>query len=71
MFHLFHDLFLTTGEFGLVYKGTWSLKNIKVAVKTLRGGATDEQKRNFLFEASGLLNMLLLIMFTQLDGTWI
>ncbi|XP_019862227.1 PREDICTED: ephrin type-B receptor 1-B-like isoform X1 [Amphimedon queenslandica] len=40
------------GEFGLVYKGVWTLKNIPVAVKTLRGGATDEQRSNFLFEAS-------------------
>ena len=46
------------GEFGLVYKAQWSLKNISVAVKTLRGGATENQKQNFLFEASGLfINM--------------
>lgn len=42
-----------TGEFGLVYKAKWTLKNLPVAVKTLRGGATEEQKENFLFEATG------------------
>ena len=41
------------GEFGLVYKGIWTYKNIAIAVKTLRGGATDDQRNNFLFEASG------------------
>ena len=49
------------GEFGLVYKAQWSLKNVSVAVKTLRGGATENQKQNFLFEASGLF----IIMRTQ------
>ena len=48
------SLSFSIGEFGLVYKATWTLKNVKVAVKTLRGGANEEQKRNFLFEASGM-----------------
>jgi serine/threonine protein kinase len=42
------------GEFGLVYKGIWTLKRVPVAVKTLRGGSTDEQRENFLFEASAM-----------------
>lgn len=49
MFFFHFDL----GEFGLVYKGVWTLKDLPVAVKTLRGGASDEQRDNFLFEASG------------------
>ena len=36
-----------------MYKGVWTLKDLPVAVKTLRGGASDEQRDNFLFEASG------------------
>ena len=43
---------IVAGEFGLVYKATWVTKNIAVAVKTLKGSATQEQKENFLMEAS-------------------
>ena len=40
------------GEFGLIYKAQW--RDVSVAIKTLRGGATENQKQNFLFEATGL-----------------
>ena len=51
-----------SGEFGKVYKGVWShteegsnaLLEEEVAVKTMRGGVTEEEKLKFLQEAANI-----------------
>lgn len=48
-------MILSSGEFGEVCSGRLKLpskKEICVAIKTLKGGYTDKQRRDFLAEAS-------------------
>lgn len=48
-------LFLLQGEFGEVYKGRLKLpgkREIYVAIKTLKSGYVEKQRRDFLSEAS-------------------
>lgn len=50
-----NNCILVTGEFGEVYKGRLKLpgkREIYVAIKTLKAGYSEKQRRDFLSEAS-------------------
>lgn len=50
-----NNCFLVAGEFGEVYKGRLKLpgkREIYVAIKTLKAGYSEKQRRDFLSEAS-------------------
>lgn len=50
-----NDCILVAGEFGEVYKGRLKLpgkREIYVAIKTLKAGYSEKQRRDFLSEAS-------------------
>lgn len=52
---LIWTLYLSPGEFGEVYKGRLKLpgkREIYVAIKTLKAGYSEKQRRDFLSEAS-------------------
>ena len=45
---------LGQGEFGLVHRGTWHIPGqvVDVAVKTIKGNSSEEEKIKFMQEAS-------------------